>query len=78
MIKYLREARMAGVQDAREAEEIVQSYYYDRNPLGPQPYSFMTHKQGYTWIVRFSLKTLYGEKECEWPLKDNGEVVSRY
>ena len=69
---------MADVQDAREAEEIVESYYSNRNPLGPQPYGFRTHKRGYTWVIKFNLEALAGEKDCEWHIKDNGEVVSRH
>ena len=68
---------MADVNDAREAEEIVEDYYSDRNPLGPQPYGFITQKRGYTWVVKFWIETLAGEEEHEWRIKDNGEVVHR-
>jgi hypothetical protein len=44
---------MARVEDAREAEEIVWSYF-GKNVLGPKPYDLRVRKQGYTWIVTYS------------------------
>ena len=46
---------MARVEDAREAEEMVYSYFEENDPLklGPQPYNLETRKQGYTWIVTY-------------------------
>ncbi len=47
---------MARVEDAREAEDMVRSLY--SNPLGPHPYDFETHKQGYTWIVTYNVMSV--------------------
>lgn len=46
---------MAIVEDARDAEDMVRSLY----PLvGPELHDLETHKQGYTWIVRYTTFTV--------------------
>ena len=54
---------MAEVEDAREAEDMVCSYY--SNPLGPQPYNFEIHKRGYTWVVTYNIQTIMDVEEHE-------------
>ena len=44
---------MARVEDAREAEEIVYSYWREHYPL-EVTHNFHTRKRGYTWIVTFN------------------------
>jgi len=70
---------MAALKDAREAEEQVRTYY-KRDPFGPQPHSFVTHKQGDIWIVRFTLGATVTKdsKECEWHIKaKDGRVTKK-
>jgi hypothetical protein len=69
------EDEMASVEDAREAEDMVSSYY---SPPGPHPYNFETHKRGYTWVVRFNSQTIMKVEEHEWRINaETGKVLSR-
>ncbi|MDO8716850.1 MAG: hypothetical protein Q7J73_08615 [Dehalococcoidales bacterium] len=54
---------MAKVNDAREAEAMVRSLY--PSIADPQPYNFETHKQGYTWIVKYNLLSVIDTKKHE-------------
>ena len=54
---------MAKVEDAREVEEMVCSYY--SNPVGPHPYNFKIYKQGYTWVVIYNILTVMDLEEHE-------------
>ena len=47
---------MPEVKDARKAEDMIRLLY--SNPLGPHPYDFETHKQGYTWIVTYNMMSV--------------------
>ena len=53
---------MARVEDAREAEDMVCSYY---SPIGPQPYNFEVYKRGYTWVVKYNIQTIMDIEEHE-------------
>jgi len=56
---------MARIEDARDAEDMVYEYYREHFPLGPEPINFDTHKQGYTWIVKYNLLSVTDSKEYE-------------
>jgi len=43
---------MARMEDAREVEKIVYSYWREHYPL-EVTHDFHTRKQGYTWVVTF-------------------------
>ena len=67
---------MPRIEDAMEAEDIVRSYY--SNPLGPHPYNFDTHKQGYTWVVRFNIQSVTDIEDHEWHIRaDTGRVLRK-
>lgn len=53
---------MPAVNDAIEAQEIVRSHYQG---IGPEPYRFNIHKQGYTWIVKYYVKSVRDTDEHE-------------
>lgn len=50
---------MPRVDSATDAEDIV-----CRN-VSPEPFNFNTHKQGYTWIVRYYVKSVVDIDEHE-------------
>jgi hypothetical protein len=53
---------MPEVNDAMEAERIVRSHY---GFPGPEPCEFNTHKQGYTWIIRYHVRSVTDTDEHE-------------
>ena len=68
---------MTGVQSALDAQEIVIAYY-NKKPLGPQPHSFKTHKQGFTWIVEFTLGGPISPQKSRWHINaKNGAVIRK-
>ncbi len=58
---------MTKVLDAREVQQMVNSYYEERDPLhiGAHPYNFRINKQGFTWIVKFTLDNIMDSEEHE-------------
>jgi hypothetical protein len=54
------EGKMSSVEDAREAEDIVNSLYHT---IGPRPTNMETYKQGYTWIVKYEIHSIAGDEE---------------